>query len=86
MPSFCRRFQEALEFYSLCMVHMGENSPSIHSSLGITYHAAGLLDAAIQCYHKALGLRPGDTLTASLLTRALREVFEKPLTALPAGA
>ena len=36
----------------------------------------GDLEAAIEHYHKALGLRPEDTFTAEMLTAALKEAAE----------
>ena len=36
----------------------------------------GDLEAAIEHYHKALGLRPEDTFTAEMLTAALKEAAQ----------
>ena len=48
---------------------------STHSALAFTHHLAGNLDVAIDTYHRALALRPDDTLSAEMLSKALEEVF-----------
>ncbi|KAK9828405.1 hypothetical protein WJX81_004996 [Elliptochloris bilobata] len=61
-------FQQAL---GLC-----PGQPGTYAALGYTHHLQGDLEAAIEDYHKALGLRPEDTFTAEMLTEALKEAAE----------
>ena len=44
-----------------------------HSALGLTRHLAGDPRGAADAYHAALGLKPGDALTADLLAAALAD-------------
>jgi len=48
-------------------------SASTYAALGFTKHLQDNLPEAIEMYHKALSLRPEDTLTAELLNEALLE-------------
>ena len=50
---------------------------SSYAALGLTQHLQGELDAAIEYYHRALGLNREESFWAELLTRALREVVEE---------
>ena len=47
--------------------------------IAFVYHLMGDLDAAIMHYHRALAVRPRDTLTSDLLNRALQETVERTL-------
>ena len=49
--------------------------------IAFVYHLMGDMDAAILHYHRALAVRPRDTLTADLLNRALQETVERTLAA-----
>jgi tetratricopeptide (TPR) repeat protein len=51
-------------------------SASTHGALAFTHHLSGDLDAAIECYHKALALKPDDTFCDEMLKKALTEVFQ----------
>ena len=48
--------------------------------IAFVYHLMGDLDAAILHYHRALAVRPRDTMTSDLLNRALQETVERTLT------
>ena len=47
--------------------------------IAFVYHLMGDMDAAIMHYHRALAVRPRDTLTSDLLNRALQETVERTL-------
>ena len=48
--------------------------------IAFVYHLMGDWDAAILHYHRALAVRPRDTMTSDLLNRALQETVERTLT------
>eukprot|EP00947_MAST-08B_sp_MAST-8B-sp1_P003049 g3049.t1 len=47
-----------------------------YAALGFTRHLQGMLDAAIDHYHKALGLKPEDAFASDMLSRALTDVVK----------
>ena len=47
--------------------------------IAFVHHLMGDLDAAIAHYHRALAVRPRDTLTSDLLNRALQETVERTI-------
>ena len=49
------------------------------SALGFVHQLLGKSLEAIEFYHQALSLRPGDGFTSEMLSRALQEHFHKPL-------
>jgi hypothetical protein len=48
---------------------------AVHSAIGFTLHLSRDLDGAIESYHKALSIQPGDTVTSTLLDQALGDLF-----------
>ena len=44
---------------------------SIYTSLGLIFHLKGDYMQAIELYHQALGLKPGNTFASTLLNKAL---------------
>lgn len=71
------QFERAVRCYESSL-GMKPNAASTYAALGFTHHLAGKVHEAIVNYHQALSLRPDDTLTAELLTRALEESTDEP--------
>ncbi len=67
-----QRYEEAAELYrraiSLQPSHGGN-----HSALGYTLQLQGKTQAAVECYHAALGLSPDDVFAAEMLSAALTD-------------
>jgi anaphase-promoting complex subunit 6 len=51
-------------------------APGTHAALGYTLHLQGRTAEAVEWYHTALGLRPEDVFTATMLQAALFEETE----------
>ncbi|XXQ37036.1 Tetratricopeptide repeat [Plasmodiophora brassicae] len=66
---------KAREYYLRAQAVNPRNA-SVHTAIGLTYHLEGDRHAAIDQYHKALGLLPRNTLTNDLLTRCIAEVVD----------
>jgi len=67
-----RRYGDALAVYGQAL-GVAPGAAGTYAALGLTHHLAGELPAAVLNYHRALGLRPDDALTAELLGTALQE-------------
>jgi anaphase-promoting complex subunit 6 len=67
-----RRYNEALICYEVALRLCPSNS-SNYTSLGFTKQCQGNIDEAIDLYHKALSIKPDDSLAGEMLTRALHE-------------
>lgn len=48
---------------------------SSFAALAFTHHLRGSLDVAIEYYHRALGLKPDDTFSSEMLSRALQDAL-----------
>ncbi|CAI7841353.1 unnamed protein product [Closterium sp. NIES-53] len=67
-----RRYGDALMVYEQAL-SLRPNTASTFSAMAFTHHLQGNLIPAIECYHKALGLCPGDSLSAEMLGQALKD-------------
>ncbi|KAG0597202.1 hypothetical protein M758_UG320200 [Ceratodon purpureus] len=67
-----KSYPEAICMYERAL-SLFPRDASTYSALGFTYHLQGNTGKAIDCYHKALGLKSDDTFTAEMLTSALQE-------------
>lgn len=67
-----RCYNEALICYEVALRLCPSNS-SNYTSLGFTKQCQGNIDEAIDLYHKALSIKPDDSLAGEMLTRALHE-------------
>lgn len=67
-----RRYLEAICQFERALA-LSPRQPAALAALGFTYHLQGNVNLAIDYYHKALGLRPEDSLTGEMLTLALTE-------------
>ncbi len=65
-------YNEALICYEVALRMCPSNS-SNYTSLGFTKQCQGNIDEAIDLYHKALGIKPDDSLAGEMLTIALHE-------------
>ena len=67
-------FDEAINWYEQAL-RLAPKSASIYTALGFTYQLKGnfqsRMEKAIECYHKALSLKPNDTFAQEMLTLAL---------------
>ena len=67
-------FDEAIAWYERAL-SLAPRSASTYTALGFTHQLKGNFQShmgeAIECYHKALGLRPDDTFAQEMLTLAL---------------
>lgn len=70
-------FHNAAKYFQLALAQVPRD-PAVRAALGATYHAlgGGFIHKAIDCYHIALGLRPDDTFSSEMLTRALKDVLD----------
>ena len=79
-----RKFDLAIEMLqkalSACPTQAGT-----YAALAYTHHLNGNLSAAIENYHKALGLRPADDFCATMLAAAVQEDSEAMTAALTKG-
>ncbi len=66
------QYSEAIELYEQAL-GLCPMQPGTYAALGYTHHLLGNTAAAIEHYHKALGLRPDDSFTAEMLTQALQQ-------------
>ncbi|CAA7402376.1 unnamed protein product [Spirodela intermedia] len=67
-----KRYTEAITFYEKALA-LSTRSLSTYAGLAYTYHLQDDLDAAINCYHKALWLKPDDQFCTEMLTKALED-------------
>lgn len=83
-PSLCNlghsyrklgRYAEAVRCYEDALA-ISPHAPATYAALGFACQLMGDLHAAIVHYHQALALRPDDTFTAEMLTRALEEALD----------
>jgi anaphase-promoting complex subunit 6 len=70
-------YDSAIQAYKLALSRCPKSS-SGHASLGLTYHLSNQPDLAVECYHVALGIRPGDTIVEELMELALKDVVQRP--------
>lgn len=75
-----RRFDEAIRCYQTSISLSTNSVASAYTALGLTHHLQGKPSKAIESYHIALGLKPEDTVSADLLSRALKDEFESSTT------
>lgn len=70
-----RDFPEAARYFELALT-LRPRDAALRAALGAIYHVfgGGYVHRAVDCYHVALGLRPDDTFSSEMLTRALKEV------------
>lgn len=80
-----RRWEEAAAAFDTAL-GLAPHQPGTNAALGYCLHLAGNLGAAIECYHKALGLRSEDAFVSTMLGIALQEESEAALTALELSA
>ena len=66
------RYAEAAQLYERSLA-LAPRCAATHAALGFTRHLQGKHMAAVEHYHKALGIRPDDVLTGEMLTIALAE-------------
>ncbi|CAI5490382.1 unnamed protein product, partial [Closterium sp. Naga37s-1] len=67
-----RRYGDALMVYEQAL-SLRPNTASTFAAMAFTHHLQGNLIPAIEFYHKALGLCPGDSLSAEMLGQALKD-------------
>jgi anaphase-promoting complex subunit 6 len=53
---------------------MNKTITTADAALGFTHHLRGDVDAAIECYHRALGVEPRHAFASAMLHRALKEI------------
>eukprot|EP00249_Psilotum_nudum_P014975 c25100_g1_i1 orf=111-1745(+) len=70
-------YAEAITMYEKALA-LCPKAASTYAALGFTHHLQGNTSIAIEFYHKALGLKPDDTLTAEMLSSALVEECRRP--------
>ena len=70
-----RRWNEALFWFDKAL-GIAPGRAGTHAAMGYTYHLCDRLDPAIECYHKALGLRSDDYFVAQMLSIAVAEESE----------
>ena len=58
-------------------------SSNFHA-FGRSHHLRGDVDLAIELYHQSLSLKPDDTFTSEMLTQALKDTIDEPLSLLGA--
>lgn len=70
-----RDFPEAARYFELALT-LRPRDAALRAALGAIYHVFGgaYVHRAVDCYHVALGIRPDDTFSSEMLTRALKEV------------
>lgn len=78
-----KRLDEAIEWYRAALA-IHPHSASTYSALGFTHHLRGDVDLAIELYHQSLSLKPDDTFTSEMLTQALKDTIDEPLSLLGA--
>lgn len=67
------RLPEAREMYARCLeIHQ---KATTYTALGFVDHLLGNLELAIQNYHHALAIVPGDAITNGLLDKAIKELL-----------
>ncbi len=66
------RLDEALEWYSLCLV-INPTDAGLHANIGFTLHLSGRFNEAISEYHHSLALQHSP-FCADMLTRAMKDV------------
>ncbi|GJP52697.1 hypothetical protein CLOM_g11789, partial [Closterium sp. NIES-68] len=67
-----RRYGDALLVYEQAL-SLRPNTASTFAAIAFTHHLQGNLILAIEFYHKALGLCPGDSLSSEMLGQALKD-------------
>lgn len=76
------RYEQALETYAKALRLCPRNA-SLHTAIGFTFQIKGMVDNAVDHYHQSLALRPGDTFTSQMLSRALDPAWESNTDWLP---
>jgi anaphase-promoting complex subunit 6 len=67
-----QQFDKAVQLYEQALGLNPLNSGS-HTGLAYTHQLMGNAAAAVEYYHKALGLRPDDAFAAEMLSLALQD-------------
>lgn len=70
-----RDFDNAALWYRAALA-INPRVASTYSALGFTLHLKGDLDGAIELYHQSLSLKPDDTFTCEMLSRALEDTLD----------
>ena len=71
-------YSAAIQYYNQCLQFNAKNA-STYAALGLTHYLSNSVHNAVECYNKALFLRPNDRFTNDLLYIALFECCENPL-------
>ena len=79
-----RKFNSAIEMLNKAL-SASPRQAGTYAALAYTLHLQGNLPAAIENYHKALGLRPTDDFCSTMLAVAVQEETEAMTTALVKG-
>ncbi|KAJ1632657.1 hypothetical protein T492DRAFT_590913, partial [Pavlovales sp. CCMP2436] len=69
------RLPDAVRCYEAALA-VKPRAPATYAALGFAHHLGGDVHAAIVHYHQALSLRPDDTFTSEMLSRALEEALQ----------
>ncbi|KAE8749359.1 hypothetical protein FOCC_FOCC003873 [Frankliniella occidentalis] len=69
------KFQMALEYHQQALVLRPLN-PSTFSAMGYTHAMMGNTLEAVDCFHKALGLRRDDTFSTTMLTYVIEQLVD----------
>lgn len=72
-----RDFTKAAHYFRVAL-SLKPGDASVRGALGVTLHALGgdNVHRAVECYHTSLAMRPDDTFSSEMLSRALRDVAD----------
>jgi anaphase-promoting complex subunit 6 len=68
------RYEEALAFFKQALV-LSPLNPSTYSSIGFVMSLTNDLSGAVEYFHKALGLRPEDTFSTTMLNEVIERLM-----------
>ncbi len=68
------RFSHFSVFSSRALAYNTRNA-AVYAAIGFTQHLSRDIEGAIESYHKALSLQPGDAVTSMLLDQAMGDLF-----------
>eukprot|EP00811_Abedinium_folium_P011427 NODE_2057_length_2304_cov_6.105191.p1 GENE.NODE_2057_length_2304_cov_6.105191~~NODE_2057_length_2304_cov_6.105191.p1 ORF type:complete len:252 (-),score=92.93 NODE_2057_length_2304_cov_6.105191:1162-1917(-) len=74
----CRYYDRALEAFQQAL-RLNPRNASVLTGIGFTYHLQGNLEEAIEHYHRALSMQRDDAFTSEMLSCAVQEAAELPL-------
>ncbi|XP_013411443.1 cell division cycle protein 16 homolog [Lingula anatina] len=69
-----KKYEEALEYHRQALI-VSPQTPSTYSAIGYVYALQGNCHAAVDYFHKALGLRRDDTFSTTMLSNAVEELM-----------